>query len=126
MSLIIGFTDDFVLYCDVDAIFIRDVGLSDFEFGPNRQLPQYYLAGCEDCTSDHNSKLINAGVMLYNIGGMQWTYDAFISHVFSEKSIKDGLHFGEYGPGDQGKPGRALISTHLYSNRTLSKAQLCF
>ena len=40
--------------------------------------------------------------MLYNIPEMRNTYSAFIASTFSRESQQNGLHYGIYGPGDQG------------------------
>ena len=93
----LGFVDDFVLYTDVDVIFLRDLSIDDFNVRP-----QYYLAACKDCSNKYSRVLIDAGVMLYNILGMYWTYDAFLDHIFSEDSIRKGLYFGQYGYGADG------------------------
>ena len=44
----------------------------------------------------------NAGVMLMNVAWMRRTYDEFIAWTFSSLNVGRGLHFGPYGPGDQG------------------------
>jgi lipopolysaccharide biosynthesis glycosyltransferase len=91
---VLGFTDDFVLYTDVDVIFTREITLDDF--GPR---PKYFAVGTE---VDQVSTYFNAGVMLYNIRNMQKTYQKFIRSTFSPENLSGGLHFGSFGPGDQG------------------------
>ena len=44
----------------------------------------------------------NAGVMLINVPWMRRTYDEFVAWAFSDANAARGLHFGPYGPGDQG------------------------
>ena len=45
---------------------------------------------------------INAGVMLLNLIGLRRTYAAFADWTFSDANVRRGLHFGKFGPGDQG------------------------
>ena len=47
----------------------------------------------------------NAGVMLLNLAGLRRTYAAFLDWIFSPENVDRGLHFGDYGPGDQGEQG---------------------
>ena len=91
---ILGFVDDFVLYTDVDVLFLQNLDLSSFG-----ELPRYYTASTE--TIGDNGYM-NAGVVLYNVINMRWTYNSFLSHVFSDSNRMNGLHFKEFGPGDQG------------------------
>ena len=44
----------------------------------------------------------NAGVMLMNLVGLRRTYASFLDWTFSASNIERGLHFGAFGPGDQG------------------------
>ena len=44
----------------------------------------------------------NAGIMLINVPWMRRTYDEFVAWTFSGVNIARGLHFGPFGPGDQG------------------------
>ena len=40
--------------------------------------------------------------MLLNLEGLRKTYDQFVDWTFSDANIQRGLHFGDFGPGDQG------------------------
>lgn len=97
----LGFSDEYILYADVDIIFTREIVLSDFG-----ELPKYYLITVEAQvtaeTVPFDLTVGNAGVMLYNVVNMRKTYSAFIKHVFSKEHIDQGLFFDSYGPGDQG------------------------
>lgn len=98
---ILGFTDEYLLYADVDVLFIREVTLKDFQ-----KLPKYYIMTVErqvtPTTNPFDTSCGNAGIMLYNMVNMRATYDIFLGHIFSNTSWNQGLHFMDYGPGDQG------------------------
>jgi hypothetical protein len=99
---ILGFVDDYLLYADVDIMFVRDIDLDDF--GP---LPKYYLMCNEERITEPEKNPFaasygNAGVMLYNVPNMRRTHKAFMEHIFSDFYKGKGLHYGDYGPGDQG------------------------
>jgi hypothetical protein len=123
---VLGFADPFVLYADVDVLFQRDVLLEHF-----RPLPRYFTTSVEmdynparicnppgvfldapgaDATAaaaavtvacQRDDVNFNNGVLLINVDGMRSNYEKFVKYVFSEKSIKGGLHFGRYGMLDQ-------------------------
>jgi len=111
---ILGFVDEYVLYADVDLMFVGDLTLEDF----GDELPAFFTMGVE--AKGHLNefmdngfgrlvkgtgkklKLGNAGVLLVNVEGMRRTHQSFVDWLFSEESIKRGLHFGVYGPQDQG------------------------
>ena len=40
--------------------------------------------------------------MLFNMQAMRRTHGDLLKFVFSPEIVKKGLHFDEYGPGDQG------------------------
>ena len=105
---ILGFVDDFILYTDVDVMFVSDVNLDDF--GP---LPRYYLMCTEEMLGDNRKERSeknlnfaanygNAGVILFNMPNMRSTRNRFMKHVFSPENMQRGLHYGRFGPGDQG------------------------
>ena len=96
---IMGFVDEFVLYADVDVLFLSDISLADFA-----PLPAFYAVGTEmvDDPEPNGIAFGNAGVMLLNIDAMRRTHDAFISWTFADANIKQALDFHEYGPLDQG------------------------
>ena len=113
----LGFVDTYVLYADVDVIFESMIDIGDF----GAPLPRFFTMGTEAygdlcevllptapmesenaSPSSRYAKVGNAGVMLINVEGLRRTHAAFISWVFSETNIANGLHFGVYGPGDQG------------------------
>lgn len=85
-----------VLYADTDVAFLRDVRRADFGQGAD---PAYFTVGLE---SSDMPDYGNAGVMLLNLIGLRRTYAAFADWTFSDANIARGLHFGKYGPGDQG------------------------
>jgi len=111
---ILGFLDEYVLYADVDIIFLGDLTLEDF----GDELPAFFTMGTEATghmdelrddgwgslhkKTGKKVKLGNAGVLLVNVEGMRRTHQSFVDWLFSEESIKTGLHFGVYGPQDQG------------------------
>mmetsp|Transcript_30884 Transcript_30884/g.98624 ORF Transcript_30884/g.98624 Transcript_30884/m.98624 type:complete len:872 (-) Transcript_30884:333-2948(-) len=98
----LGFVDRYVLYADVDVIFLRDVSVLDFGL----PLPAYFTMGTEADGGvfelGNGVRVGNAGVMLLHIDGLRRTHDKFITWVFSQNNIKRGLHFQRFGPGDQG------------------------
>jgi len=85
-----------VLYTDTDVAFLRDVRRADFGQGAD---PAYFTVGAERLDAPGYG---NAGVMLLNLIGLRRTYAAFADWTFSEANVQRGLHFGKYGPGDQG------------------------
>ena len=103
---ILGFTDEYILYTDVDVLFQRDVDLNSFGL----PLPSHFTMGtemtgrrCRLLSSPKASVNVgNAGVMLMNLNGMRRTHQAFIRWVFSARHITSGLYFDKFGPGDQG------------------------
>jgi hypothetical protein len=103
---ILGFTNEYILYTDVDVVFQHDVDLISF----GSFLPTYFTMGtegigarCRLAVSPNQSVNVgNAGVLLMNLNGMRRTHEALISWVFSERRIKEGLYFKKFGPGDQG------------------------
>lgn len=100
---ILGFTDDYVLYADVDVMFVSDVTLKTFA-----PLPKYMLCGTESqrdgtyLDSDSTNFYANAGVILYNMRHMRNSHQDFINFAFSADNMENGLHYGRFGPGDQG------------------------
>jgi len=99
-----GFVRPFVLYADVDVLFMRDITLADFA-----PLPSHYAIGPEATPGmvslAHAGRRIaygNAGVMLINLPAMARTYKRFVRWVFSPEHLAAGLHFGVFGPVDQG------------------------
>jgi hypothetical protein len=93
-----------VLYTDTDVMFRRMVTFDDFVAKGTNAAPDYFIMGTEGGRRYHKKKAgnINAGVMLINLSNMRITYDDFVEWVFSSKNMARGLHFGSYGPGDQG------------------------
>ena len=85
-----------VLYADADLVFLRDVRREDFGAGAD---PAYFTMGAEFAEPPIYG---NAGVMLLNLEGLRKTYDQFVDWTFSEANVQRGLHFGDFGPGDQG------------------------
>jgi len=98
---ILGFTDDYVLYTDVDVMFVSDVTLGSFD-----TLPTHMLCGTEasklGARGPWKNLYGNAGIILYNMRTMRNTHKAFVEWVFSPKNMQAGIYFGAYGPGDQG------------------------
>lgn len=99
---VLGFTDDYVLYADVDVMFVSDINLASFD-----TLPKYMLCGTEmhkEGTLDISKKnfYANAGIILYNMQFMRSSHKEFTNFAFSEDSMERGLHYGKFGPGDQG------------------------
>lgn len=89
-----------VLYTDTDVMFTRDVSLADF----GEEVPPFFIMGTE-ADGEYNPSVKgsgNAGIMLMNLHGLCLTYRAFLEYVFSLANVNRGLHFGEFGPGDQG------------------------
>ena len=125
---ILGFLDEFVLYADVDVIFLRQPLLSSFGTSPryitvgpessrdtaddiDRCRLQAALAGtatpdgaCPKLTRLSRSlrQNTNVGVMLINVDSMLGVHAEFVEWVFQEKHIEEGLDFGGFGPADQG------------------------
>jgi hypothetical protein len=122
---ILGFVDDFVLYTDVDVLFVGDLFLNDFV-----PLPKYYTVGSEangpyvatnvylpsatwlraepadsERLPPRDYRSIgygNAGIMLMNVAWMRRTQSEFVSWTFSDTNAMRGVHYGPFGPGDQG------------------------
>ena len=103
----LGFVDPYVLYADIDVVFLSDVGVADFGEKP----PRYFTMGAEsdgplisvyDRKNKKNVNLGNAGVMLMNVENLLRTHADFTKWVFSPRNAARGIHFGIYGPGDQG------------------------
>ena len=97
---IIGFSDTYVLYTDIDVFFQRDVSFSDFE-----ALPTYFVVGVEgakDARCRESLPYGNAGVMLMNLVNLRRSRKDFLMFIFSRESISKGINFEGYGPGDQG------------------------
>lgn len=84
---VLGITDDYVLYTDVDVYFDVDITIDDFNV-----LPKYLLMGFDTFASPESG---NAGVILYNVQGMRRTYDKLIKNIFSDEHIKSGLLYGK-------------------------------
>ena len=87
---------EIVLYADADVAFLRDVRREDFGAGAD---PAYFTMGAEFMEPPIYG---NAGVMLLNLIGLRRTYAAFADWTFSDANVRRGLHFGKFGPGDQG------------------------
>ena len=83
---------DVVLYADTDVLFLDGVA-----FGA--AAPEFFSLGAETPRAPNYG---NAGVMLLNLAGLRRTYAAFLDWIFSPENVDRGLHFGDYGPGDQG------------------------
>lgn len=92
--------DDYIIYADVDIIFLREISIQDFGVPP-----KYFTMAVEskitDDLGDFAKTYGNAGIMLYNMKNMRATYESFLDFVFINGS-KTGLHYGMYGPADQG------------------------
>jgi len=112
--------EKYVLYTDTDVVFMKDVHLHEFH-----PLPRYYTVGAEfqpHLTHSHANnapmyapvilrtniskrmriKYGNAGIILYNVNSMLSTYQKFVDWVFQPIHLQRGLHFGKFGPLDQG------------------------
>ena len=86
-----------MLYADTDVVFLREVRRPDFR---GADAPAFFAMGAE--LPDLGPEYGNAGVMLLNLDGLRRTRRAFQKWVFSQENVKRGLHFGTFGPGDQG------------------------
>ena len=64
------------------------------------ELPTFYTLGPE--ADGGRTSVANQGVMLMRLESMRATYWRFVESTFSPKHIAAGLHFGGYGPADQG------------------------
>ena len=95
----LGIIDPYVLYADVDMMFVGAVTLRDFA-----PPPAFYAVGTEAVDEMYPEGVAygNAGVMLMNVEAMRRTHGAFIEWVFSKTNLKNALHFAQYGPLDQG------------------------
>jgi hypothetical protein len=107
---ILGFVDEFILYADVDILFLCEVSVADFGKVPPRVFTigsELYPGGIsvQDSSLGPNNALQlagNAGMMLLNVEGMRRTHARFVEWTFSAEHIEAGLQFGVYGPADQG------------------------
>jgi len=95
---ILGFVDKYILYADVDTLFVSDPAWTDFA-GPHG-FPTAYTMGTENIEST-NPWDGNAGVMFLNLHYLGESYDDFLSMTFSEKYRKEGLVYNGQ-PADQG------------------------
>ena len=95
----LGFVDKYLLYADVDVLFVAPVTLLDF-----LPAPAFYATGTELVDEAMSSGIAfgNAGVMLMNVEAMRRTHDAFIRWTFRRDHVDEALDFAEYGPLDQG------------------------
>ena len=82
---------NYVLYTDVDVLFIQKIDLHSFPSElPEAMTMAYDLGYRFPC---------NAGVVLYNLPYMRQSYHEFVAFAMHAP----GLHFGDkYGPADQG------------------------
>lgn len=55
-----------------------------------------------DNPNDYDYSYGNADIMLYNVTIMHMKYKPFLDYIFSPVNQEKGLHFAEYGSGDQG------------------------
>jgi GDP-fucose protein O-fucosyltransferase len=120
---IIGIRDEFVLYTDVDVMFVNPIrwdtilGSSsvlakakqenDFshgrrKFGKDEKfgLPLYFSATSE-ALPQQDMEDLNIGIMLMNMRSLRDTRAAFLNFVLSHVSRTGGFNF-KAGPGDQG------------------------
>ena len=81
---------EFVFYTDTDIYFRRHISLDSFP----QPLPATIGMGFEMAQAFP----YNAGVALWNMNGMRAQYDGMMAFLKTQK----GLHFGMYGPLDQG------------------------
>jgi len=70
--------DEYVLYCDTDVLFLKDIALTDFS-----KMPKYILGAPEFKKEDFS--YFNAGVMLINTKQAQKKYQEFLSMIQSRK-----------------------------------------
>ena len=104
----------YVLYTDADVFFRKKVTLGDFAL----PLPNILSMGYEfrPDTYPHN-----AGIILMHLPELRRTYQAFVSFILTNKQ---GLHFGLYGPLDQGALNQfyeAELRSHLLPQAFNSK-----
>ena len=91
---------DLVLYTDTDVLFLGDFDRAVFD---DHEPPDFFMFGVErDTKPGETITYGNAGVMLLNLVGLRRTYADFIDWIFGDENLANGLHFGNYGPGDQG------------------------
>ena len=102
--LALELVDEYVLYADVDVLFLAHVSLADFA-----PLPAYYAVGTEfeDEPMPFSTKgdafaFGNAGVMLLHVSAMRRTHFEFLNWTFRAEHVAKALDFGRYGPLDQG------------------------
>ena len=118
----LGFVDEFVLYADIDIMFVNDVTVSQFAADldgnglPGDGNDLHYIVGTEtsmlqptECCSETSKRFGqtidygNAGVMLLHVARMRATNAEFVAWIFTDENIYEKeLHFGVYGPQDQG------------------------
>lgn len=67
--------DDYVLYCDTDVLFLKDISLSDFT-----ALPEY-IGVCSEFDKSNDYSYFNAGVMLINIKNAKTKYQEFLELI---------------------------------------------
>ena len=111
----LGFVDEFILYADVDIMFVKDVTVRDFAVGgdlPGSDNDLHYILGTEalrqevtSCCLEDGSRVGfgNAGVMLMHVQRMIATNDEFVAWIFTDENLfEKEMNFGAYGPQDQG------------------------
>lgn len=86
---VVGFTDNYILYTDIDIMFMRDLRWEDL----GKQLPELFLMG-SDIKVAGDARDGNAGVMLLQIDHLRRLYNSFIDWVFKAEDIKKGFEGG--------------------------------
>lgn len=71
--------DEYILYCDTDLIFLKDITLADFPFLPKT------IAVCPEFEKTQDYEYFNAGVMLINTKSYAEKYEIFLNMIKNGK-----------------------------------------
>lgn len=71
--------DDYILYCDTDILFLKDIKLSDFP-----KLPEF-IGVCPEFYKVDDYTYFNAGIMLINMKRAKEKYDEFLDIISDGK-----------------------------------------
>ena len=95
-----GFEDEYILYTDLDVLFVGEVCIQNLE-------PEYFCAP-KDWSLTDNSRF-STGIVLMNLKTLQNTYPDFVQHL---KSNDYNFEHADMGPCDQGAWNTFYINVH--------------
>jgi len=118
-------SSEWILYTDIDVLFLQNIDIDDFELSGNNPNPNnnnnnnniVMVIGTERVpgkmhNTNTNKITANVGVMLLHIDRLRKTYSSFIAAIFNDDNLQNGFIFDE-GPADQG------AIRHYYNEYTI-------